>query len=106
MSKALSMDLRERVVAAVASGASCRAAATRFGVSASSAIRWVMLARKGGLGGAWAAGWRPSVGAHQGACGADPAAGGPDLRHHAEGDPGRAGQGGRVGWHWHAVAVL
>jgi transposase len=40
MSKALSVDLRERVVRAVAAGASCRAAAVRFGVSASSAIRW------------------------------------------------------------------
>ncbi len=48
MSKALSVDLRERVVAAVASGASCRAAAVRFGVSASSAIRWVALAREAG----------------------------------------------------------
>ena len=48
MSKALSVDLRERVVAAVASGVSCRAAATRFGVSASSAIRWQALRRAGG----------------------------------------------------------
>ena len=30
MSKALSVDLRERVVAAVAAGASCRAAAARI----------------------------------------------------------------------------
>jgi len=48
MSKALSVDLRERVVAAVSAGASCRAAAARFGVSASSAIRWVTLAREAG----------------------------------------------------------
>ena len=48
MSKALSVDLRERVVAAVASGASCRAAAARFGVSASSAIRWAAMAREAG----------------------------------------------------------
>ena len=34
MSKALSIDLRTRVVAAVAGGASHRAAAARFGVSA------------------------------------------------------------------------
>jgi transposase len=40
MSRALSVDLRERVVRAVLAGASCRAAAARFGVSASSAIRW------------------------------------------------------------------
>ena len=37
MSNSLSVDLRERVVA---EGASCRAAAARFGVSVSSAIRW------------------------------------------------------------------
>jgi transposase len=48
MSKALSVDLRERVVAAVAAGASCRAAAARFGVSASSAIRWCAQARQVG----------------------------------------------------------
>ena len=36
-------DLRERVVTAVAGGCSRRAAADRFAVSASSAIRWVEL---------------------------------------------------------------
>lgn len=40
MSKALSVDLRDRVIAAVDGGMSCRQAAARFGVSASSAIRW------------------------------------------------------------------
>ena len=48
MSKALSVDLRERVVSAVAAGASCRDAAARFGVSASSAVRWCALARRSG----------------------------------------------------------
>ena len=49
MSKALSVDLRERLVAAITAGASCRAAAAaRFGVSASSAIRWAALAREVG----------------------------------------------------------
>jgi transposase len=48
MSKALSVDLRERVVAAIAAGASCRAAAERFGVGASSAIRWWALHRQVG----------------------------------------------------------
>jgi transposase len=48
MSKALSVDLRERVVAAIAAGASCRAAAARFGVSTSSAIRWRALSRDAG----------------------------------------------------------
>ena len=40
MSKALSLDLRVRVLAAVAEGASHRAAAARFGVSAASVSRW------------------------------------------------------------------
>ena len=40
MGRALSRDLRDRVVAAVESGVSCRRAAERFGVSAASAIRW------------------------------------------------------------------
>jgi transposase len=40
MAKALSTDLRLRVIAAIAQGMSCRQAAARFGVSASSAIRW------------------------------------------------------------------
>jgi transposase len=48
MSKALSVDLRERVVRAVRAGASCRAAAARFGVSASSAIRWCTRLRETG----------------------------------------------------------
>lgn len=37
---ALSMDLRIRVLAAVDAGLSCRAAAVRFGVAPSTAIRW------------------------------------------------------------------
>jgi transposase len=41
MTTPLSIDLRERLVAAVAGGMSCRAAAKRFGVAASTAIHWV-----------------------------------------------------------------
>ena len=37
----LSMDLRDRVVAAVVGGESRRSAAARFGVSPASAVRWV-----------------------------------------------------------------
>ena len=40
MGRTLSQDLRDRVIAAIDGGLSCRAAADRFGVSASSAIRW------------------------------------------------------------------
>ena len=48
MPKSLSFDLRSRVLAAIGDGLSCRQAATRFGVSASSAIRWQALRRAGG----------------------------------------------------------
>jgi transposase len=41
MTRAYSQDLRERVVAAVEGGATRQAAGDRFGVSDSSAIRWV-----------------------------------------------------------------
>lgn len=48
MAKALSVDLRERVLAVIDGGVSCRQAAARFGVSVSSAIRWHALARRTG----------------------------------------------------------
>jgi transposase len=48
MAKPYSMDLRERVVAAVDGGMSCHAAAKRFGVAASSAIKWVQRVRETG----------------------------------------------------------
>ena len=41
MGKPLSMGLRSRLIAAVAGGMSCRAAADRFGVAPASAVRWV-----------------------------------------------------------------
>lgn len=41
MPKPCSADLRERLVSAVAGGATRRAAGERFAVSASSAVRWV-----------------------------------------------------------------
>ncbi|WYJ36102.1 IS630 family transposase [Bradyrhizobium sp. 2S1] len=40
MARALSVDLRQRVIAAIDGGMSCRQAAERFGVSTASAIRW------------------------------------------------------------------
>ncbi|MFM8819690.1 MAG: IS630 family transposase, partial [Phenylobacterium sp.] len=48
MSKALSVDLRDRVIAASEGGRSCRQAAVRFGVSAASAIRWRSRVRRQG----------------------------------------------------------
>lgn len=40
MAQPLSMDLRSRLLTAVDGGMSCRAAAARFGVAPSTAIRW------------------------------------------------------------------
>ena len=40
MAKALSNDLRQRVIEGIDRGLSCRQAAERYGVSASSASRW------------------------------------------------------------------
>ena len=48
MVKALSLDLRVRVLKAVAAGASHRAVAERFGVSAASVSGWRALARSKG----------------------------------------------------------
>lgn len=48
MSKALSLDLRVRTLAAVTAGASHREAGERFGVSAASVSRWRKLQRQQG----------------------------------------------------------
>jgi putative transposase len=40
MTAPLSNDLRERVVAAIAAGETCRSVALRFGVAVSSAVKW------------------------------------------------------------------
>ena len=41
MSRAYSADLRDRVIGAVAAGASARSAAARFGIGVATAVRWV-----------------------------------------------------------------
>jgi transposase len=48
MGKPLSMDLRSRTLAAIDGGMSCRAAAERFGVAPSTAIRWYDQRRRQG----------------------------------------------------------
>lgn len=48
MVRPYSMDLRERLVAAVEAGESRRSAARRFGVSASVAVKWVQRVRQRG----------------------------------------------------------
>ena len=48
MARAYSLDLRERVVAAVLAGGSVRAVAARFEVSAASAVKWTQRFRSSG----------------------------------------------------------
>ncbi len=48
MTKPLSNDLRHRVISAVGDGMSRRAAAERFGIAPSTAIRWVQQWRRTG----------------------------------------------------------
>jgi putative transposase len=48
MVRPLSNDLRDRVVAAILGGESCRSAAERFGIAASSAVKWSQRYRRTG----------------------------------------------------------
>jgi transposase len=48
MAHSLSMDLRSRLLVAIDGGMSCRAAAARFGVAPSTAIRWQAQRRETG----------------------------------------------------------
>ncbi len=48
MTRPLSNDLRERVVAAVEAGESCRSVAARFGIAVSSAVKWSQRYRASG----------------------------------------------------------
>ena len=48
MTRACSTDLRERVVAAVRSGATCRVVAERFGAAVSRVVKWSQLEARTG----------------------------------------------------------
>jgi len=48
MARAYSLDLRERVVAAVQDGSPCRAVADTFGISAASVVKWSQRFRASG----------------------------------------------------------
>ena len=48
MTRPLSLDLRQRVIDAIAAGQSCRAAAARFGIAPSAAVKWHRLWRETG----------------------------------------------------------
>ena len=56
MARAYSLDLRERVVAAVTAGQSCRSAAATFKVSVSSVVKWSQRFRATGSAAAQAMG--------------------------------------------------
>src|SRR5215468_257157 len=58
MARAYSLDLRERVVGAVASGQSCRAVASTFGVSVASVVKWSQRFRSTGSAAAFKVGGR------------------------------------------------
>jgi len=62
MSRAYSLDLRERVVKALTAGQSCRTAAARFGVSVATVVRWGQRQRRTGSPAASrVGGYRPYV---------------------------------------------
>jgi transposase len=48
MTRPLSLDLRQRVIGAINAGQSCRAAAARFGIAPSMAVKWRRLWRETG----------------------------------------------------------
>ena len=56
MAAPLSLDLRERVVAAVCAGETCRSVALRFGVSVASVVKWSQRFRSTGSAAAKAMG--------------------------------------------------
>jgi transposase len=58
MSRAYSLDLRERVVSAVAAGANCRAVAATFKVSVASVVKWSQRFRATGSAAAYKRGGR------------------------------------------------
>src|ERR1700758_5643954 len=58
MARAYSLDLRERVVAAVAAGESCRAVAAKFKVSVASVVKWSQRFRATGKVAAYKVGGR------------------------------------------------
>jgi transposase len=60
MARPYSLDLRERVVARVSAGASCRAAAALFGVSVASVVKWSQRFRASGSAAAKPMGGRRS----------------------------------------------
>jgi transposase len=61
MPKTYSSDLRERVVAAVMAGGTCRGVAARFEISVSSVVKWSQRFRQTGIAAAKPRGGRPGL---------------------------------------------
>jgi hypothetical protein len=61
MARAYSLDLRERVVAAVSAGESCRSVAATFKASAASIVKWSQRFRATGNAAAYKMGGRPPM---------------------------------------------
>ncbi len=106
MPSPLSVDLRERVVAAVTEGASFHQAAARFGVSVSSASRWSQrFAQQGHVAP------KPTHGddrlpGDRGACGSDPLPRRGPARTLPARVARRPGRAGRADQHERAVTLL
>ena len=106
MANYLSEDLRIRVIEAVEAGSSRRGAAARFGVSVSSAIRWVDVWAPDGPHRALSERRRPAVGTDRGRGRVLAGQGGGDAGHHTRGVAGAAERARPVGRDRHGVAVL
>ena len=106
MANYLSEDLRIRVIEAVEAGSSRRGAAARFGVSVSSAIRWVDVWRRTGRTAPYPERRRPAVGTDRGRGRVLAGQGGGDAGHHTRGVAGAAERARPVGRDRHGVAVL
>ena len=89
MARAYSLDLRERVVAAVAAGASCRSVAATFKVSVASVVKWSQRFRATGSAAAHKVGGRRPY-ALQGRAELAAGALGREAGHHVAGAGGRA----------------
>lgn len=85
MVKSLPVDLRERVIVAIQAGSPCRQAATRFGVSASSAIRWHRLSKGNGVVTPQLQGGDRRSRRIEGHAGCDHSGAGEGTEHHASG---------------------
>ena len=112
MADYLSEDLRIRVIEAVEAGSSRRGAAARFGVSVSSAIRWVDVWRRTGRTAPYPRGGDRRSGRIEGAAEfllakwMDLQPSGGDAGHHTRGVAGAAERARPVGRDRHGVAVL